>query len=657
MGTTKNKTHLKTILVFLAIIIAGVLVWFVYARQSQIKHVILISIDTCRADYLSCYGFDRPTTPQIDDIASEGMLFRRAQTPVPMTLPAHCSMLTGLYPPTHRVRDNLEYRLDSSYQTLAGILDQQGFETGGIVSSIVLSEQFGTGEGFGSYQDGFEPPERSARDTSDLACEFLVENATKPFFLFLHYFDPHIPYAPPEPYARQYADNLYAGEIAYTDHCIGTVIDKLKELDLYDSTLIIIVGDHGEGLGDHGELTHEYFTYQSTMHIPLIIKGPGIAPGSVYQDVVSLVDITPTILGSLKQSVPDNMQGVDLSYYFAANSQPETPRAVYHESLIPTKFGCNPLLGLVSDNWSYIQANTPELYNLENDPEELNNLAQQQSQRVQLMSGQLQDMISQWSVSESTQNQISIDEATRTNLESIGYVGRAVASEKLTIDANLKDPTEMILCHELEVQATHFFNANKFEQARAKYLEIVARWPQLPMAYPKLMGLGFATNNYEDVIKYGQAYFNLHPAAEWENTTKEVSFLQDDLAANYLIMIQATTQLQRSDLAVEYCEKYLQLKPDDPSSAKVKNSLALAYFRLGQHQAAFDLWSQVVREQPDMVGVYENLGTAYYQLGDLDQAILYFNQILQLDPQRSDVRNNLQMIEKLKELEQSAIQY
>ena len=280
----KNKRPLYVISgLFIIVAIAGIL----YLRQNtskNIKNVLLISIDTCRADYLSCYGFDRQTTPQIDNIAKKGILFKNAYSPVPLTRPAHCSMLTGTYPPFHQVHDNFESELDDSNITLAEILQNNGYNTGAIISSFVLDQQFGINQGFEYYHDKFtpsadgnEPEERPGEQASRLACDFLTDSTDHPFFLFLHYFDPHIDYNPPEPFAGRYSENLYAGEIAYVDYCIGLVIDQLKKLGLYDSTLIIIVGDHGESLGEHGEAEHGYFIYQSTVHIPFILRAPGMS--------------------------------------------------------------------------------------------------------------------------------------------------------------------------------------------------------------------------------------------------------------------------------------------------------------------------------------------------------------------------------------------
>ena len=261
----------------------------------NISNVVLISIDTCRADFLSCYGFPLKTTPNIDAIAKEGLLFQQVVSPQPFTLPAHCSIVTGDIPPSHGVLDNGLYRLDEDNTTLAEILKEQGFSTAAFVSSYVLDSDFSMDQGFDTYNDNFEDErntmgilERQGGETTQLAIEYLEKYKDEKQFLFVHYFDPHFTYDAPEPFgskfasadvfknfppkkATRYAD--YAGEIAYADHCIGKIIDKLKELRQYDSTLICITADHGEMLGQHGESTHGYSIYKGNINV--IMKKAG----------------------------------------------------------------------------------------------------------------------------------------------------------------------------------------------------------------------------------------------------------------------------------------------------------------------------------------------------------------------------------------------
>ena len=255
-----------------------------YPPVAGIRNVVLVSIDTCRADRLSCYGYGRLSTPNIDAVAREGVLFRQALAPVPMTLPSHSSMMTGAYPPVHGVRTNDGYRLGSSNVTLAKVLQAAGFDTAAFVGGFPLDARFGLGQGFQTYdgrfdKEGGEHDRRSAEEVTRRGLAWLESHQKqtdkKPFFLFLHYYDAHWPYQPPPPFDKAFADDPYAGGIAYVDSWIGRVIGRLRELGLYDNTLLVIVGDHGESLGEHNERTHCFFAYQATLRVPLVIRVPG----------------------------------------------------------------------------------------------------------------------------------------------------------------------------------------------------------------------------------------------------------------------------------------------------------------------------------------------------------------------------------------------
>lgn len=291
-----TKFNVLLIIILLAVVcLAGFYLYTSAGSTGKIERIVLISIDTCRPDYLGCYGYSRNTSPNIDAVAREGILFENVISPIPTTLPAHSSLFTGTIPPYHGIHDNMNYRLEDSHVTLAEILKDNGFTTAGIVSAFVLNSHFGVAQGFDHYNDEFETTlnttgvdERLGAETSRFAIEWLKENNDEKFFLFLHYYDPHYTYEPPEPFksafqdlsedkkkTKRYTQNNYAGEIAYTDHCIGQVIDNLKKLGIYDSTLIIILSDHGEMIGEHKEATHTYFIYQSAVKVPMIFKLPG----------------------------------------------------------------------------------------------------------------------------------------------------------------------------------------------------------------------------------------------------------------------------------------------------------------------------------------------------------------------------------------------
>jgi choline-sulfatase len=330
-------------LALLALLGSGLLISCSRPR-SAIRNVLLISIDTLRADHLGAYGFPRPTTPNIDAVAREGVLFKNARTPVPMTLPAHVSLLTGTLPPTHGLRDNLANRLPDASLTLAEMLKPRGFTTGAIVSSFVLDRRFGTSQGFDSYDDRFQAVhkigdlnERKGDETTRLAREWLDEHKEQPFFLFVHFYDPHDPYEPPEPFASQWSEHPYEGEVAFADACVGQVLEKLRQLGLYEDTLIVIVGDHGEMLGEHGELNHGFFIYEGALRVPLVVRVPRARAAPRQVDLpVSLIDVVPTVVSLVGAEVPKEVQGVDLSPWIAGRGAGGGSRPLHAETVTPT---------------------------------------------------------------------------------------------------------------------------------------------------------------------------------------------------------------------------------------------------------------------------------------------------------------------------------
>lgn len=321
-----TSTGFRLFLLLLLLGLLGGVGWFFRRARPATRgtpNVILISIDTCRADHLSCYGDSRNTTPHMDAFAREGMLFTNVISPVPITLPAHSSMLTGTNPPYHGAHDNIAYQLAESNVTLAEALREHGYETAAFVASFVLDPRFGISQGFETYDAQFHSKpgvqrflsQRPAGAVNRVVTTWLGEEPAQPFFLFVHYYDPHYPYTPPEPFASQFADDLYTGEIAYVDSCIGELLGTLGRLAPYDSALIIITGDHGEGLGDHSETRHGYFIYHTTTKVPLIVKFPERREPNRVDEVVGLVDIVPTILEYVGAPIPPEVRGESLCPY------------------------------------------------------------------------------------------------------------------------------------------------------------------------------------------------------------------------------------------------------------------------------------------------------------------------------------------------------
>ena len=290
-------------------------------RSDVEPNVIFITIDTLRPDHLGCYGATQVQTPNIDTLAQSAARFAQAYTPVPITLPAHSAIFTGSFPMATGMHDFSGNKLPASAVTLAKVLHDHGYSTAAFIGSAVLDSRFGLNEGFDTYSDHFDfnrldeanldLMKRSGDAVMEEALSWLKRDPHRPFLLWVHLYDPHFPYTPAEPYASRYRSQPYDGEIAFADAQVGRLMAFLKDRDLFDSSLIVLSGDHGEGLGEHGEKTHGFFIYNSTLHVPLLIKVPRATP-RVVGDEVSLVDVMPTLLQALTLSIPPSVQGRSL---------------------------------------------------------------------------------------------------------------------------------------------------------------------------------------------------------------------------------------------------------------------------------------------------------------------------------------------------------
>src|SRR5262249_15980248 len=307
-------------------------------------NVVFITIDTLRPDHLGCYGYKQIRTPNIDALASESTRFTRAYTSVPVTLPSHTIIFTGTYPMLSGVHDFAANRLGPTQPTLASVLKEAGYTTGAVIGSAVLDSRFGLNRGFDFYYDHFDfnrlqesnldEMERPGNAVADVALQWLNENSSQKFFLWMHLYDPHFPYRPPAPYSEEYKDRPYDGEIAFADAQVGRLLQFFKQKGLYQNTLIVLSGDHGESLGEHGEQTHGFFIYNSTLHVPLTIHLRGTQRATTVDDLVNLADLMPTTLHVLKQNIPSQLQGVDL-LPLLEKAPADKSRDLYAESFLP----------------------------------------------------------------------------------------------------------------------------------------------------------------------------------------------------------------------------------------------------------------------------------------------------------------------------------
>jgi arylsulfatase A-like enzyme/tetratricopeptide (TPR) repeat protein len=391
--------------------------------------VVLISIDTLRADHLPAYGYRGVETPAIDALRRDAVLFARAYTHTPLTLPSHTALLTGLLPAETGVRDNVGYLLDAGAVTrheipyLPQLLHERGYATGGAVSAYVLQGKTGLATGFDFYEDSIEfrtsaglgGLQRPGKETWRLARDWLRGAAAKPFLFFFHIYEPHTPYEPPEPYASRYASK-YDGEIAAADEVAGEVIAELRRLGVYERAIVVLLSDHGEGLGDHGEAEHGVLLYREAIHVPLLLKLPHARlAGTTIDAPVQLTDVAPTLLALLGLPRPPRLRGAAL---LAAGGGQAPERRIYSETFYPRlHFGWSDLASLVDRRWHYIEGPAPELYDLAGDPAEKRNLLMEQRRVTAEMRRELQGY------DRGLSPPSAVDEETRRKMAALGYIG------------------------------------------------------------------------------------------------------------------------------------------------------------------------------------------------------------------------------------------
>jgi choline-sulfatase len=438
-----------------------------YARASAPVNgpIILISIDTLRADHLPAYGYRKVSTPAIDTLAADGTVFERAYSHSPQTLPAHVSLLSGRLPFETGVRDNVGFAVKTDERLLPQMLRERGFTTAGIVSSYTLRRETGIDRGFDFFDDGTVPGveestalpalQRDGAESEAIAEQWLDEQKSSRVFLFLHLYEPHAPYSPPPEYADY---SPYDGEIAYADEIVGRLIRYLKSHQLYDRSTIVLLSDHGEGLGDHGEQQHGLFVYDEAIRVPLIVKqAGGVGAGRRVGDVVQHVDLVPTILNFAKAPQPGNLRGRSLKSVLEGNGRLD-PRTVYSEALFGLyHFGWAPIMALTDQRYQYIRAPRAELYDLQADPPELDSIVEGHEQVRKTLDGGLERL----TASRPAPSPRDVSAEERELFDALGYVGSHVDS-KTTVGDDLPDPKDHTQVLEVFRQAAQLAAEGRF---------------------------------------------------------------------------------------------------------------------------------------------------------------------------------------------------
>ena len=419
--------------------------------------ILLVSIDTLRADRVGAYGRAGAGTPVIDRLATEGVRFDRAQATAPVTLPSHASMLTGRSLPAHGVYDNGAYALPGGVPTLAESLAAAGFKTGAFVSSPVLSRRFGLDRGFGEYDDRMVRTQklvhwdaRSGSDTVTKALAWFAMQGEVPAFAWVHLFEPHRPYSPPEPFASQHAGDPYQGEVAAADAAVGQLLEGVRALGRARNLLVVVVADHGEGLGDHGEPTHALFLYETTMRVPLVIWGPdfGVAPGKVVEAAVSIADLAPTLIEFASAKPLPAVDSLSLAAIARGAAEAPADRSVFAEAHTPSiAYGWSGLRALVRGDLKLIEAPRTRLFDLGDDPGEQTDLAASRPDEVRAGKGALDDLLRRALAIAPEPGAASgtVSDADREALRGLGYAASFTEGDSRTlVDATRVDPHDRV---------------------------------------------------------------------------------------------------------------------------------------------------------------------------------------------------------------------
>jgi len=533
-------------------------------------NVIIVTIDTTRTDYIGCYGNDNIETPNIDYFAKKGTRFENCRAVVPLTLPAHSSIMTGTYPPYTNVRSNDMFLPDELNLTIAEVLSENGYETAAFVSAFTLFEDTGIGQGFQIYNDDTlpegiiaeRPPlQRRGDRTWQVAREWLNDREDdKPFFMFLHFYDPHTPYAPPDPYDKRYPDDPYSGEIAYVDFILGNLLPTLEKNSYDKNTLIIITADHGELLGEHGEEEHGIFLYEPAIHVPFIMYCPGLVPSrKTVSTPISHTDIAPTIYEILNVEAPEVIHGDSLIPILFGSEMPNRP--IYSESLYARRsYGWGSYYSIYENKWKFIEAPQPEIYNLAVDPLENSNTIETDAEKATEMSKLLDSYKAKYSEKEFDVEELEADPKHLEMLASLGYLGDSATGNSSTendtaadlIDA--KDRTEFInLLH----HANKYRIEGDLEKTAKTFERMLEFEPDSPFTLSQLGNTYFSMGEYD---KAADIYKKLHDKNPG-NWTKKMSYAA------------ALIQLKEYDKAEPMIKDLLEKELPDKSLSKVYDFL------------------------------------------------------------------------------------
>ncbi|MCG3178734.1 MAG: Photosystem I assembly protein Ycf3 [Phycisphaerae bacterium] len=583
-------------------------------------NVLLITLDTTRADRLGCYGHAAARTPALDSLAAAGVRFARAQTHVPLTLPSHATIMTGLLPPETGLADNGRGRLGPGHAVLAEMLGDRGYDCAAFLASFVLDHRFGLSRGFATYDDRMKVPEDDddvylRENSADVVCNralaWLADRGDKPFFCWVHFYDPHLPYDPPEPFKSKLADP-YDGELAFVDTQIARLLDYLDRRGLRSSTLIVAVGDHGESFGQHEEDGHGPLIYQTTMHVPLIVSLPGrTAAGTVSDRLAGLSDIAPTVLDAAGVRPPPAMRGRDL---LAGPAGGDADAGVYGESeFLFCNYGWAPLRSITAGRWAYIDCPDPELYDLQADPDEAHNLRADQPGQAAALKARLDGMIADMHAARSESVAMSAEDLRA--LQQLGYLSGVRAPAATTRPGDLKNPKAMMDVYNACLKAEVFHELGREEEVIALLAPLEARSPESLQVHDYLAGAFLALGRREEARRHIEAVLAIDPSDRTMVANLGSLALDEGKYAEAVRVFRRGLQMTPNPAEA------LDARGVSKITLKLHTNLGLAYSGLGEADKAIEQYQQVLADAPDHLEALNNLANIYNQRGELVKAI------------------------------------
>jgi arylsulfatase A-like enzyme/Flp pilus assembly protein TadD len=630
-------------------------------------NVLLITLDTTRADRIGCYGYAPAETPRLDALAAEGVLFEQVVTPTAFTLPAHSSIMTGLYPPFHGMRLNGGAALADVHTTMAERLTAAGYRCGAVMAAFVLDQRWGLSQGFEVFDDDFEMApdqkldlagvQRRADRVVDLGLQWLEQPDERPFFAWLHLYDPHIPYDPPEPFGSRFGgrglSGLYDGEIAFTDLHVGRILDWLADRGLAESTLVVVVGDHGEALGEHGETEHGYYIYDATVTVPLIVRVPGSnLEGVRVPAQVRTIDVLPTVLDLVGVDPPQPMHGRSLVPLML---EPDGPGIdAYSESMaVHLQYGWSALYSVRTSDYKYIDAPRAELYHLEGDPSETHNLLAERPGLAEELRVALATLREQIEAGAPEVQEADLDEQTLAQLAALGYVGGATVAPE---GENLADPKDKLHLFESVAYASKLMLDESWEEGVGVLETVLDEDPEIPQAQHMLATCYRQTGRTEEAKALLDAYLRDHPDStpalitmagilSEEGRTEDVIALarrvlavDERNAQAYALMAGAHMGEDDHTAALPLLEKAVEIQP---KLTRNRLNLAVANVGLGRIAAAEPMLREILNEKPEFPLAHFHLGLLCEEQGRVAEARAAYTKEVELYPSSVIARFNL----------------